>query len=782
MHNDKFADELLQDDVIDLRQYWLTVMRHRWGILGFSFVVTLLTILVVFSMEPMYRATATLLIESNQAKFVSIDQVYGLDSSRWEYYGTQFEILKSRKLAGKVVKKYNLTAHPEFNRQPSSSFSFDWRKLAGGLLPDLAPPAAPTEEQIFRGIVSAFIGRLTIQRIHETQLVTIGFDAYDPQFAAEMANAVGEAYIENDMEAKLDLTLKASAWLSEHLGELKQKLKESEGRLQDFLDSESIVGDRGGLDIAGSELNLVSSRLVDARRQRLELESRYSEIKALGKNASAESYERIPAVLAHPVVQNYKTALLAVEQKKSELAKRYGPKHPKMIAVNSEITSARRLLDREIVSVINGIENQYRVAQASERSLEASLGSTKQQLQGLKRKEYQLKDLEQEVETNRQLYNTFFTRRTETVATGDLVSANARISDPAVIPGGAIKPKKRLIVMLSLLLSTMFAVVCAFLLEALNNTIRSSGDVQEKLGQTVLGLLPDLGIKPAKGTKANQNVYRHYLDHRNSGFSEAVRTIRTGLVLSSLDNPHKTIAVTSTMPGEGKTTLALNLCYAFGQMGRVLLIDTDMRRPSIGSWFELGRRAPGLSNLVAGTASLKDCVHTLEEEGIDVMPAGLIPPNPQELLSSHRFARLLEALEKKYDRIILDSPPCQAVSDLLVLAPMVRSIVYVIKADATSIHQVNSALQRLAEVEAPLAGIVVNQINMKKASRYYGEGYSGYYDVYGYGAEGKDADDFHERDSIAIEPASKDFDAKAGGASEWAQELDVKNGDVKGNA
>lgn len=728
--NNKSFDRLLGDDVIDLRQYWLTVMRHKWGILGFAFIVTLLTTMVVLSLEPVYRATATLLIESKQAKVVSIEQVYGLDSANNEYYLTQFEILKSRKLAEKVIQKHNLVGHPEFNREPM--VSFNWRELAGQFLPELAPKT-PTEAQILQSTVDKFIEHLTIEPVRKTQLVKISFDAFDPEFATKMANAVGEAYIESNLEAKLELTVKASSWLNERLGGLKDKLKESERRLQEFRDREQIIGDRGGLDIAGTELDLVATKLVEARRERLEIESLYREIRAIGSGVPAERYERIQAVLVHPVVRSYKESLLRVEQKKSELAKRYGPKHPKMISVNSELSSARRSLDQQIMTVVNGIENQYRVAQASERSLEGSLGDTKQQIQGLKRKEYQLTELEQEVETNRQLYDTFFTRLNETAATGDLESANARIADPAVSPNAPAKPKKGLIIGLSFVVSMMFGVMCAFLLEALNNTIRSSGDVQEKLGQTMLGLLPKLPGKEAKLS------YRHYIEDSKSGFSEAVRTIRTGLVLSSLDNPHKIIAVTSTVPGEGKTSTSLSLAYSLGQMERVLLIDADMRRPSIGKMFGFGSKAPGLSNLVAGTATLEECLHRMEKEGIDVISAGVIPPNPLELLSSARFAKVLEVLETRYDRIVIDTAPCQAVSDSLVLAPRVGSMVYVVKADSTPSAQIKAGLRRLNEVKAPLVGVVLNQVNLKKASRYYGEGYSGYYDVYGYGSDEKPA-------------------------------------------
>ncbi len=729
LQNSKAQQGLLQDDEIDLRQYWLTLMRHKWGIVGFSLLVTLLTALVVFSLEPIYRATATLLIESKQAKVVSIEEMYGLDSSGNEYYQTQFEILKSRKLAEIVVRQYDLDRHPEFNREPA--LNFNWRELAGQFMPDLAP-VEPSDARRFQGKVDAFMARLTIEPVRKTQLVSISFDAYSPEFAAKIANAVGEAYINSNLEGKLEQTLKASGWLNERMGGLKGKLQESEAILQQFREQEQIVGDRGGLEIASAELDLVASKLADSRRERLDLESRYQQIQNIGNmqlDGAAERYERIPAVLSHPVVQSYKQSLLKVEQKKSELSQRYGPKHPSMIAVDAELVSARRALNQQIISVVKGIENQYRVALSNERSLDASLSRTKEQMQEIKRKEYRLRQLELEALTSRKLYDTFFTRLNETAATGDLSTAIARNVDPAVPPNAAAKPKKRLIIALSLVLSLMVGVLCALLLEALNNTIRSTGDVQEKLAQAMLGLLPKLQSKEVKGS------YRHYIEDGKSGFSEAVRTIRTGLVLSALDNPHKVIAVTSTVPGEGKTTCSLSLAYSLGQMERVLLIDADMRRPSIGKLFQFGPRAPGLSNLVAGTSTLEECIHTLTAEGIDVISAGTIPPNPLELLSSARFRAVLEDLEGRYDRIVIDTAPCQAVSDALVLAGRVGSMVYVIKADSTPSVQIKAGLRRLAEVNAPVVGVVLNAVDMAKASRYYGEGYSGYYDVYAYRAD-----------------------------------------------
>ncbi|WP_415893557.1 GumC family protein [Neptuniibacter sp. PT8_73] len=722
-------DRLMQEDVIDLREYWLTISRHKWGILGFAFLVTLLTILIVFSMRPVYRATATLLIEAQEAQVVSIEEVYGLDSGNQEYFLTQFEILKSRKLAESVMRKLDLANHPEFNEKPA--FSFNWRDLLPLELPDGG--VEPSEEDLFQSKLGQFRQKITVSPVRKTQLVKVTYESYSPVMAAEVANAIGQAYIESNLEAKLEVTMQASTWLSDRLGYLRDELRVAEKQLQAYRDQEGIVGEKGGLDIASKELDLVSTKLVESRRDRLELQGVYDQIQKIGKR-NPRKLELLPAVLQHPLVQTMKESVAEKQLKKSELAKRYGAKHPKMVAVNSELNIAYRSLNQQIVSVVNGIENQYKAALASEKSLENSLAATKGSMQDLSRKEFKLRELQQDVDTKRALYDTFFTRFNETSATGDLRTANARIVDPAVKPQLPAKPNKKLIVVLAFVVSVMFGVVFAFLLKALDNTVKTAADIEGKLGETMMGLLPLLKRKDVKHPS-----YSEYLEDSQSAFAESVRTIRTGVVLSALDNPHKVLAVTSTMPGEGKTSTAINMAYSLGQMERVLLIDADMRRPSLAKALGFDPRIPGLSNLVAGTSKLEDCIHHHETSGIDVLTAGIIPPNPLELLSSERFAKALSVLETKYDRIVIDTAPTQAVSDALVLAPKVGAMIYVVKADSTSYQQAKAGLKRLKDINAPLIGVVLNQVNTKKASKYYGADYGGYYDTYGYTEENKNA-------------------------------------------
>ena len=275
----------------------------------------------------------------------------------------------------------------------------------------------------------------------------------------------------------------------------------------------------------------------------------------------------------------------------------------------------------------------------------------------------------------------------------------------------------------------MAGIGIAFLLERLDNTLKTSDDVEDKLQLPVLGLVPALKTK-GKGGSSPQRIF---LDESQSQFAETIRTLRTSVMLSGLDSPHKLVLVTSSIIGEGKTTVAMNLAFALGHLEKVLLIDADMRRPSMGEHCGFGRDAPGLSNLIAGTATPSECIHKLPDSHVHVLPAGIVPPNPLELLSSHRLAAALEKLGQAYDRIVVDSAPTQAVSDPLVLSRYSNAVIYVVQADSTPYQVAQVGLKRLRQVDAPVIGVVLNRVEVQKSGKYGKYGYYGdYYAHYGY--------------------------------------------------
>lgn len=728
MANRNSNEQLFDDDIIDLRQYFRVLNRYKWGIIGLAIAMSVLVGLVTFSMTPIYSAQSTLLIESSDADVVSIEEVYGLESASDEYFQTQFEILKSRSLIAATIEKANLLDNKTFSPDGDG---FNWKTIFPFSLIFAETEGKVSEEVILQQAINRFSDAMTISPIRNTQLVQINFESPDSKLAANVANIHANQYIESIMESKLDATMRASEWLSERLTGLRDDVRAAEQRVQEFREREGIAGSAGGMTLANMELERVSENIVEAREKRLELESLFQQVKGVDVS-DPDQIDLIPSVLQSNLIRDIKSSLLDIQRRKAELSKRYGYRHPRMISVNNELDSALTTYKAQVQSILNGVENEYRVALSSEKSLEKSMEQVRSSFQSSNRKEYEFRELEQEATTRREIYNTFLTRFNETSATGDLTSANARISDPAVAPIHPAKPRKKLIVAITFVLSLMGGVVLAFLSEALNNTVKTPDDVELKLHSNMLGLVPIVDIK----SEGVGDVYSHFLTKNKSNYAESVRTIRTGLILSSLDEEQKIISVTSTVPGEGKTSTSMSLAFAFGQMEKVLLIDADMRRPSIGKAVGINQtNRPGLSNVIAGTATLSEALYDYVDGKIKVLSSGPVPPNPLELMGSKRFKALLAELRTHFDRIIIDTAPSGAVSDALALSKLSDTMVYVVKADATPANQVANSLNRLKEVDADISGVVLNQLNMSKNAAYYEQYYSGYYNYHNYGTE-----------------------------------------------
>lgn len=708
------------DEFIDLGQILRAILRYKWGIAGLALTVTIATGFYVYSLQPVYRAAGSLQLEAQDRDLMSVEEYYRAGQFGYDYFQTQFEILKSRSLAENVVRKLQLHKHPHFlpdpeEEQDSGWFDFDFS------LQTLLPAAhkevpeqlseAELEEREIKAVTNIVAGSLQVAPVDFSHLAYLSVEMSDPQLAAQIVNELMAEFIASDLEQRLSGTVQATGWLDERLSHLREQLRMSELALQEFRDAEGLVSVDGETTLGGSELQLLSQRLEDARRARIEAQNIMEDVQGM-TNASIEELMTVPAVLQHQLIRDLTKTQSAAERKVAELGKRYGEKHPQMIAARSDVSAADRDLAREVRKVVSGIEREYEVALRNEEQLQATWEASKSELQEFNRIEFRLQELQREVDTSRQLYDIFLARVKSLSETGGFERPHARIVDRAAVPERPVKPNKRLSLMLALFLSTLFGCAVAYLLELLDNTIKTPEDVADKLSVPLLGALPRMdtgkGAKPANLWQQPQGV-----------FAEAVRTIRTSLVLGSLDTPAQVVLVTSTLPEEGKSSTVLNLGAAFAQMEKTLVIGADLRRPSLALKCELTANHKGLSHYVSGAASLEDCIEPVANMGMDVMPAGLIPPNPLEMLGSKRFADALNALRRNYDRIIVDSAPTQPVSDALVLASLADAVIYVVKADSTSTHDVQKGLAALQANNALLTGVVLNQYDLKGAGKDY---------------------------------------------------------------
>ena len=728
------AQQDADDDVIDLTHYFRVINASKWRIVSLAGIVTLLVALVVLSMTPIYQATSSLLIESEETNIVSIEQVYGLDASKKEYFETQYEILKSRHIAEKVVDKLNLGENPIFTQylEEEPSVIDDAKAFLKSTLTFLpqneSEPLSVEEvaQQRKELLISLFSENLSISPVANTQVVKISYMSESPKLAAQIANTVADVYIENYLEAKFDMTSKATTWLNDSLAGLRNKLEVSERKLADFYEREQVVDLDGVVGLASEELQGLSEQLLEAENRLKQTQIIFEQVQDF--NGDPAELADMPAVQNHPSVQNVKEAELLAESNVSELSKIYGPKHQKMISAQAELASIKQTLINQVRSLISGINSEYRQAESQVNSLRVSVARAKEEYRKLTTLESKRKILQREVDTNQQLYDSFFTRLQETSEVEGFETANARVLDKATIPLIPAKPKKSLILAATLILSLGFGVFIALVLDFLNSGIRSVDDVERKLGQRMMGLIP---WQPHK--KKEDLPLREFFDKSNHTFSEAIRTLRTSIQLLDLSGDKKVTMVTSSVPKEGKTTVSINLAFAMGQLGKTLLIDADLRKPSVAKRFDLPGFQPGLSNLIAGTHTLEECLCADTASNIDVITAGSSSPNPQELLLSDGFNTVIETLKAEYDHIIIDTAPTQAVSDAIIVSESCDTLLYIVKADATNEKLVSSGLERFMRIGKRIDGVILNQVDIKKAGSTYA--YTGYYDQYGYGAQ-----------------------------------------------
>ncbi len=706
---------------ISIQEVFKIISSYKFQILSFTIALVMITVVIVFSIKPTYQGTAVLYIEQEKAKVVSIDEVYGLDAGNDSYLNTQYETIKSRTVLEKVVLKLDLINNPEFNDHLKNNNSIrkffgwmDFRNWIGIQLPD----DVDDYELQLRDVINNVSDAIRVEPVRKTQIVKIHAKSTNRRLAAEIANQVGMSYIENYLESKLSLNLNATSWMKSRMNELSLNLKKAEINLQDYRDKEKLVDVEGVLTIVSNEIKALMQSLIEVK-QKLVTSENITKLVSENRNKKSVDLESMPAVLAHPVIRDLKSEEVRLERQLQELSKRYGPKHPKMISAKSELVSIRENIRLQVTRILKGIESEYEVDKANEKRISEALDKAKEQVQVINKKQFQLLAFEREVQTNKELYDAFFKRIQETDATNDIHLANARILDKAFLPEKPIKPKKVLIISLVGLLSLIFSCGVALLLDVLNNTVRSVSSVENNLN------LPVLGVIPKQEDSINDKLPTLFLDRDHHVFAEAIRTIRTSLCLKGLNSKSKIFSVTSTQPGEGKSSLASNLSLSFGQLGKTLLIDCDMRRPKVGSNFRVKGGNPGLSSLIAGHVDKKECIQNIES--IDILAAGVIPPNPQELLSNERFKKLIKELSDEYEFIVLDCPPVSSVSDALMISKASDGVIYVIESGVTQLSAIKLCAGRLFSADISISGVVLSKINPNNKGNY-----DGYYDYYSY--------------------------------------------------
>lgn len=739
--NQDFASKLdpldAQPQGPDLVFYWQllksAVKKYYIGIAALAILATVLAAMFVQTLQPVYVASTRLHVKPRGENVFNLSEVF----FEWRdpaFQETQIAIMTSRDVLVNAVETLGLhkagsTKKTAGTNNSDEGFIKGIQDWFGSLLGTPKPVTRAEQqytEQELKDIKAAEIrGKITVQPVGESYLLQLSVSDSDPRRAADIANAVSDSYVQSIYDSDVQSSLNSQTWLMDRMSALREDLRLAEQDLQNFREQEDILGS-SETQGAQSDLELISSRLLTVRENRMSLENQNNQIRQIQRTGS-NNYTNIPLVANHPLVQSITQEVFELERRKNELGKRYGPKHNKMIAIESELSSARRSLQTQSRAVVETIRNDYQIALDNERSLTESLNQARQGQQSLGRKEFKLKNLEAEVESKREIYNVVLNRFNQTNAAANIQNNNIRVADRAIVPRSPNNSRKQYLVYAAFVASLFGGLALAMLAEALDSSINTPSDVEDKLGIETIGTLPEIDTSKMEDSASNV-AYHHYHKNHHSIFSESVRTIRTSLILSSLDNPTKRMLVTSSVPGEGKTSVALNLAASFGESEKVLLIDADLRRPSLDKALGLRQHEQaGLTDLIAGAKKLEECIVKNEENHIDILTAGTFSRKPLDIFSSERFGRLLSLLDDRYDRIVIDTAPVAPVSDALLLSPQVDTLLFVVKAGRTAIPQARRSLQKLQRIGAPLTGVILNKIDESSPYyeyEYYGHGYT----------------------------------------------------------
>lgn len=722
-HRDEsFLSKLRARSDEQLLTFWRQVRLRKWWIVAAVLLTTGVTAWLLSSSTPVYRSTAALLIEASKSKVVSVEEVYGGVSSNREYFLTQVEFLRSREVAQRVIDRLALERHPEFDPRQVR------RGMLGSLLAKAGLDGGPSPSQLTpREVSDAVHGqfgmRMSIEPVRLSQIVRISFESSDPELAATVANELGEAYIQADMDARFSMTQQANTWITARLRALKEQLANSENALQEYRDRQGIVASRGGQTGSGiRQLDDINQKLVEARVRRAQAEQNYNQTQ--GGGARAES---LPAVVSNPQVARAREVEAIAERKVTELSQQFGPAHPQYLTAANDLKAARANTAREVATVISSIVKEYEIAVATERALQASVAKTQGAVQELNRKELALTTLESEVATNKQLYETFLSRAKETGAAGNIITANARLFDKAVPSNVPVWPRKPRTLAMVAALTLVAALLVVLLVDRYDNTLRTSENIQEKLGHPLLAALPRV-------TRRQGSVDRLPIEDPRSVYGESLRTALTSLMLSTIDQRSRVIAITSALPGEGKSSVSIGLALMRARTHKTVLVDMDLRKGKLGARVAGGVDRPGVAEILGGAATIADCVRDVGDTHLTVIPAGRHPSDPASLLLSPKLPEFLEGLRERYDTVILDTPPLYLVSDPLAIGQHCAGMVFVCAASATPVPMLRATLDRITGARVPVFGVVLNRLDFAIAENYYGQ-YGG---AAAYGSYGRD--------------------------------------------
>src|SRR6202163_2377798 len=750
-----------REAVPDLLEYWRVIQKRYGTVLIALLVVFMIGLFATFRGKPVYEARALIEIQKENPDVPTLQELFQIEGVSDAYIETQNRILKSENLARRVITQLGLEKLPEFTRR-----SGNWQTAREK--PALEPVRAEfgirsaADKTVPEEVLKNFEERLTVEPVKRSRLIEVTFESNDPNTAAQVVNTLTSAYIDANLESRWQAAQKASDWLSQQLLGMKAKLEKSEDELQKY-------GRGNGLLFLetekGTSENIVVQRLRELQQELTKAQAdRYAK-ESLYRLLEERNYAELPGVFDNKLIQDLTARLADLQREQSRLSANFNPSYPRVKELQSQIDESKAMLEAERTRAAGGIANDYKAAVSHEEMLQQAFVEQERQANDIAGKSVQYNILKREADTNKQLYVGLLEKLKETGVSSSLKATNIRVVDPAYPPKKFARPRILLDLSITLIVGLCLGIAAAFLQAHLDNTLKSSEDIERFLQIPSLGAVPAmelsanprrmhgfhtrtpiLGVEQGSGANGGTNGHNGRVGnngskngaqlappwnrievqdgggHPNGALAEAFHGLRTSVLLSTAKRPPATLLVTSAQQGEGKTTVAANLAASLAQLGdSVLLIDADLRRPSLQKFFQVSR-STGLVNYLTGDSDWRSLVWQAAPIGVSVLFCGPVPPNPADLLSSEYMRSLIREASKEYKFVVLDSPPLLNLSDSRILATLVDGVILVVGGGSTPRELVQRANLSGADAGSPVIGATINFADVR--NDYY---YSGYH-------------------------------------------------------
>jgi len=717
-----------------LREYMRVLIKRKWMVISVISGIFIIVAIASLRQTPIYEAVGRIAINKSDPNLITFkDSGPVVDYFDQSDLDTEVRILQSDLMALQVIRQLNLDKRPEFGGHADSKQS------------NLMADPLQTDSNRTSSLLSSFRANLRVTLIPNTRIIEIHFTSTDPQLAAAAVNTLAATYVEQNFKTKFESTMQASDWLSKQLVDLQMKVETSQEKLVRYQKEHEIIG-------TDEKQNIITEKLDELNKEMTAAESDRMEKEAIYRQTQSNDPDAIAAAIIADTSGNGSTATSGLLDKLreqqanlriqiAELSTQFGPQYPKVAQLNSQVKEIDRQMQSETNKAVDHLKGQYLAALQRENMLRDSFEKQKQEANKLNESAIEYSILKRDLDSNRTLYEGLLEKLKEAGVTAGLRSNNFRIIDAARVPTAPSEPNIPRNLSFALVLGVISGVGLAFILENMDNTVRTPEQATALSGLPALGMIPlgsrsvahgPTGKRLALTAPVAKEVVETVTQVRpQSQMAESYRALRTSLLLSNLGAPPKVIMVTSARPQEGKTTTSINTAIVLAQKGvRVLLMDADSRRPSVHKTLGMGPRS-GLSNVLTGSATTQQTITTSPIlPNLFIMPAGTPPPNPAELLASANMRDLIAQLREMYDHIVIDTPPTLSVTDAVVLSPRADATILVIRSGQTTKQALRRARDILMQVNAHVAGVLLNAVDLTSPDYYYYYEYQGKYGQY----------------------------------------------------